>query len=153
MKTIKSAVIFLLLFSILTLSLTSCGHISDTNGSDTSLCSITERELFASYTSYTQFGGGIINVGNSYTYEVTKLSGVYPVCRFTANGEELVITTSANLKSGNARIVILNNGEYLGDISLTQNKTTTIVEPSGVYEIRIGAESAKIDFSLSYTVK
>ncbi len=143
----------LLALSLSALSLMSCTfkHIEDTNGTDASLTTITEDELFGKKTSYVELGALYAKNGNIYTYNVAKLSGVRSVAKFSADGAELVITTNITLSAGNCRIVLMNNGEYIGNIAFGEDMLITVANPSGSYEVRIAGESAKLDFELTYS--
>ena len=150
----KKILFCIMLVSVLLLC-ASCGfeHIEDTNGNDTSLCTLTQEDLLAEASSYISFGSMETRINDNYSYSVKKLSGVYRLIRFPAEGSSLTIETSAVLTQGNLRIVLLCDGEYVADIPLAENQSITIDDPSGTYSIVLGAESAELKFTYSYSVQ
>ncbi len=145
----------LLLIAILSLTLSSCslGHIDDTNGDDTSLCSLTEENILGN-NSYTQMVSSISTRGNTLTYKANKMSGVNTIKKsLQAQGEALVINSSIILNQGNLRVVVICNDEIVCDIPLGENQTTTIKNPDGKYDIKVAGESAGFEISLEYNIE
>lgn len=149
----KSVISVIVLLLCVVMSSCSLGQIEDTNGSDTSLCSITEEKIFSKSTSYISYGSLLTQKNNELQFQVKKLSGVYTLQKISAQGTRLNIRVSTNLEEGNLRIVLMGNGKYISDISLGTNQYVTVDNPDGKYEVRLAAESAKINISLSYTVE
>lgn len=135
--------------------ISSCGasHIEDTNGEDISLCSLTEEEIFAESPSYLSFGSAMTQLNNNYSFKVSKLSGVYKLDKFSAKGGILVISANTVLEEGNLRIVLICEDEYVADIPVGENQSVTVDDPSGKYEIRLAAESAKLQFEFTYEIR
>ena len=75
---------------------------------------------------------------------------MYELETFTARGERLVIRTDAALTEGNLRILLLCDGEYVTDIPLGA-QTTAVENPDGRFELRLAAESAKMQ--MTYTIE
>ena len=141
------------LIVVLAVLLASCGfgQIEDTNGDSPELCELTDDDIFNDNPKSVQFGSVYSSIGGKYSLKVNKFSGVESVAKFSANGTKLVINSDSTLQSGNFRIVLMHDGEYLSDIP-TGEKSVTIDSPEGDYEIRVAGESAKFDIVISYSV-
>ncbi len=144
---------FTLIFAISVLCLASCSitHIEDTNGASTLLNTITEGQLFAKTPKYIENNALYIENGNVFRYKAEKLSGVRSVAKFRADGEQLTISTSIILSSGNCRAVLMNDGEYVADIAFGEGLLMTVANPSGSYEIRLAGESASVNFEFTFS--
>ena len=138
-----------ILISLLALSSCSIGHVEDTNGEDTEPVTITDGDItdgsshVATLSSKGQANG-------TYYYNVRKLSGVFSLNKHSASDGSLTVNMSATLLSGNARIAIVKDGKIVADIPFGENQTVTL-EGSGLYEIKIAAESAQL--SIEYTLE
>ncbi|MBE6703291.1 MAG: hypothetical protein E7585_07785 [Ruminococcaceae bacterium] len=140
----------LLLFPLL---FTACGrHIEDTNGADTSLCALTEEELLSKTASYSSVGSLSSHVNGKQTLRVKKLSGVYAFNSYLAQSNSLTVTISTTLYAGNLRILLLCDGAHLADFTVNQAETLTLQNANGHrYEVRLAAESAKLDAEVAFT--
>ncbi|MBQ8407286.1 MAG: hypothetical protein IJY39_00325 [Clostridia bacterium] len=153
MKNRLFAIITVVLLSAVLL--TSCTHIEDTNGADTALCTLTEEDILASTNSSTRIGSVSSQVNNKYSLKVKKLSGVFDYTSLNLQaGQLLVIESDVVVESGNLRIVIVCDGEYVADISVgTDQHIEVKIDRTDKYEIRIAGESANFTFQFTYTVE
>ena len=136
----------------LALCLTACvGQIEDTNGEDTSLCAITDEDIAEKKPSYSAVGMVRSQVDGKQSVRVNQISGVYELDAYTAEGGTLTITLSTTLYEGNLRVVLLCDGTYLQDIPVGEAQTVVIPDANGKYQIRLAAESAKLDATLTVT--
>ena len=132
--------------------LTACvGQIEDTNSEDTSLCVVTDEDITEKKPSYSAVGMVRSQANGKQTVRVNQLSGVYEMDAYTAEGDTLTITLSTTLYEGNLRVVLLCDGTYLQDISVGEAQTVVIPNANGKYQIRLAAESAKLDATLTVT--
>lgn len=150
-----TAATLLLILSAVLIFLASCSakHIEDTNGELTELCSITVEDIIEKRESYVTFGSVTNKTNDGIMFKAKKFSGVKSILNFKASGEkkELVINSDISLDTGNLRIVILHNGEFMSDINISGNNTVSIKNPSGVYDIRVAGESAGFDVKINYS--
>lgn len=136
----------------LALCLTACvGQIEDTNGEDTSLCVITDEEITEKNPSYYAVGMVRSQVNGKQSVRVNQISGVYELDAYTAEGGTLTLTLSTTLYEGNLRIVLLCDGTYLQDIPVGEAQAVVIPNANAKYQIRLAAESAKLDATLTVT--
>lgn len=151
----KKAISLMLVVLAFCLLLASCdaGQIEDTNGDEITLCTLTEEEIFAKYNSHVSVGLVNRQLKNEYRFKAKRFSGVYKVGKFKAQGKTLTIKSDAELDAGNLRIVVLCDGEYLADIPVEKGQTLIFDHPKGEYEVRLAGESAKIDFSFTYSLE
>lgn len=147
----KSFVFLLALVSLV--ALCSCFeslNIEDTNGEDTALCSITEEDILAGNVGSTTFGSSKRTINDETTYSVMKMSGVLTLDTFKvpSKDEYYVLTVTPRLKSGNLRVLLLGDGEYLVDFPLSETTTLFLNDPDMKYELVLAAESA--EFSVEF---
>lgn len=122
------------------------GHMKDTNGADTSLCALTEEQVFAKNVSHRCFLPYKMDVGEERVFGALNLSGIYPLMDFHADGEDILVQVRViDLFRGNLRIVLLCDGEYIADIPAAEDACVTVENANGDYEIRIAAESATLE--------
>ena len=142
----------LLLCALLVLpSLVSCvGQIEDTNGEDTTLCTLTDADITKKKPSHNAVGMVRSTLDGTQTLRVSQLSGVYEFDAYLATGEALSITLSTTLYEGNLRAVLLMDGVYLQDIPLGEAQRVTVKDATGRFQVRLAAESAKLDATLSF---
>lgn len=135
----------------MTLLLGSCtyGHIEDTNGDDTTVVQISDKDIIGS-TSHTATLASKSRVDDSFTYNVRSLSGVYILGKHNVESGELTINMSTVLMAGNLRICVIKDGNIAADIPIGENQTLTL-EGNGLYEIKLAAESARL--SINYSIK
>lgn len=127
------------------LSLVSCmSHIEDDNGDDTSLCTLTERDIIecTSSLSYKSVKNKTNDKGN---VRVDKFSGVQVVDSITVKEENKIVTCSVNITSGNLRVVIVRDGEIFADIKTDGEESSVALTRSGRYTLKIAGESACFD--------
>ena len=149
-KRLLPALCILLLLPLL---LTACRQIEDTNGpDDISLCTLTEEEILDKSPSYSAVSSITSTQNGKRTLRIKKLSGVYALDSHLASGNTLTITLSTTLHEGNLRIVVLCDGNYVADMPVGQNETLTLQNADGHrYQVRLAAESAKLDATLTFT--
>jgi hypothetical protein len=128
-------------------------QIEDTNGEDTALVSLTYEDILNKAVSHNAVGMVRSQLGGKQTLRVNKLSGVYAFNSHAADGGTLTVTLSTTLHAGNLRAVVMCEGEYVQDIPLGENQTVTVENASGKYQVRLGAESAKLDATLTFEEK
>lgn len=150
----KKLIIFLLI-ATLSLTFSSCtlSHIEDTNGDNTSLCTLTEEDILGN-NSFTQLLSSKSTWDNSLTYKANKMSGVNAIKKsLYAQGNALVINSTITLSQGNLRVVVVCDGKIICDIPLGENQVTTIENPNGSYDIKVAGESAGFEISLEYNIE
>ena len=151
----KRKLLCLALCAILLLPcLTACAsQIEDTNGEDTTLCTLTQEDLLGDSVSHNAIGMVRSQLGDKQTLRANKLSGVYEFNSYVADGGTLTVTLSATLHAGNLRAVLLCEGEYVQDVPLGEEQAATVENATGKYQVRLGAESAKLDATLIFDEK
>ena len=150
MKKFRVPLLFLSLF--LSLLLISCStHIEDTNGDQTTLCSITDEDILTDSPTHTSVGSVRSSLNNKQTLRVNKLSGIYAFDAHLATDTTLTITLSTTLYEGNLRAVLLCDGEYVQDIDVNTEQSVTVSPANGRYQVRLAAESAKLDATLIFS--
>ncbi len=142
------SLILILVLSMMTL--TSCRHIPDENGEDTSLARLTEEDILKPGTSYFAISSWKSYSGGSGSFSAESISGTYSVIVLKPEGRSITIDIDCELSSGNLRVVIINDGEIIKDIPL--GKSSIVIDnPSGKYEIKLGAESANVKIAYTFT--
>ena len=68
----------------------------------------------------------------------------------TENEETSCIAYSLRLGS-NLRAVLLHEGAYVQDLPIGEGQTVSIANATGKYQVRLAAESAKVDATLSFS--
>lgn len=147
MKRLSKIMVVIGCIAVALLLIVSFGHITDTNGTDKSLCTLTDEDIFAQDISDLDYNAAFIPyhtlVGEDVIFGAQNLSGIYLVDEFYVEGENIVIQSNlVSLLCGNLRIVLLCDGEYVRDFPLGENERITIENAKGCYEIRVAAESA-----------
>lgn len=161
--------ILFLITTILLFSLTACmDHITDDNGSDTSLSTFTIQDKldegsFSSRggSSMTTCSGGTthsmmyeeIDCG-SMTMSYSIFSGISKIhVSDMSEGDTLSLTITSTLTSGNLEIVIIDPSDtILTTINVGETVTYTIETTiSGEYFVLIGGESAEFDIEIDRT--
>lgn len=156
-KIIKwyTAAALLLVMSAVLIFFASCsaGHIEDTNGDKTELCSIQMEDIVRQRTNYSSFASSFKRVSDTVTFKAKKFSGVKSILTVNAESdrEELVIKSEVTLSTGNLRVVVLQDGEFISDISISGSDTVTIKNPSGKLDIRVAGESAGFEIKIDYS--
>ena len=141
----------LLILLLLPLFLTSCGaHVKDTNGEDTALCELTDERILAKAPSHVATAAVSSSFDQKQTLRVNKLSGVYAFPSHLATDSTLTVTLTTTLYEGNLRAVLLCDGEYVQDIPVGEAQTVTVKGANGRYQVRLAAESAKLDAELQF---
>lgn len=149
----KARILSLLLCTLFLLPcLVSCvGQIEDTNGADTALTTVTDEDIQKKNPSHNAVGMVRSELDGKQSLRASKLSGVYAFNSYTANGGTLTVTLSTTLYEGNLRAVLLCEGVYVQDIPLGEAQTVRIETAAGKYQVRLAAESAKLDATLTFT--
>ncbi len=153
MKKIISLLVLCVLIAGL-LSSCTLGQIKDENGrEDTSLSKITEEEILAKVTSYTQIGAIKTSANREIHYKAEKFSGVTILEKIPyAVGERLIIKSDIDLENGNLRVVLIQNGVIIEDIPIGNDKVTIIEDSRRDYELRLAGESAEFELEIEYEV-
>lgn len=129
-------------------SLVNMGHYEDVNGTDTSLATLTEDELFSNIDNYVQFGAMSGSTGDGFFYTAQRFSGVYTFATFEVSGKEkLKISSIAELTEGNFRAILLRDGSYVCDLPL-DGSSIELEALDGSYKLRVAGESAKVNFGV-----
>jgi hypothetical protein len=147
MKRLPLIVLTISVVAVLLLLVVTFGHIKDTNGADTSLCTLTDKQILAQNLSDPDYNATFLPyhtaVGEEVILGALNLSGVYLLDEFHAEGETIIIQTQLISRlSGNLRIVLLCDGVYVRDFPLGIDERITVENANGTYEIRVAAESA-----------
>ena len=141
----------LLLVLLASFALVGCAeHIADTNGDDTSICTITKEQIEAEEAEW--LGEELLAdaVDGVYTMRAPVLSGVYDMSNHLAECETLTIATELTLTKGNLRAILMCDGKPVQDIPLGSN-TLVIKGAKGKYYLRLAAESAEVDVKVTFT--
>ena len=160
------------LITVLFMSITmiSCmQHIEDVNGEETDLATLNLENaiLEGSYSSVFATSRQIYSGGTTYSFSYrdidydnievtyTKFSGISKVhCSDMDAGEELVLTITSSLTSGNFEIVVIGPDKAIIE-TVNINETITVTIPStleGEYFVVIGGESAIASIQISRTI-
>ncbi len=143
----------ILLFLILLLSLTSCvKHIEDTNGdTNYSLEVITKENMLEGIPTVT-LGRKIVRKNNEYKCSIKKLSGVDELYKGSFRNEDVAVTLSNSIESGNAKIILVYNDIVIKEFMLnSENQIISLSNTKGEIRIIVAGESAKI--SVEFTVE
>ena len=145
----------LLFLAFVLLSLTSCSHVEDTNGSDDySIVTFLDEEIIHGSRLTSTFGtfktNSHINDKLKGRYRVSKLSGVVEVNTYETNKQNIKFEFEFTCKSGNAMIAIVANNKIVKKISANQDVTFDIRNMGHEYKIVLVGESAKV--RISYVV-
>lgn len=138
------------LFLVLSLSLTSCGHIEDTNGDDDfSIQTITEERILSG-SSYSMTSSKKVTINNKTTMSVKKFSGVYTLYDFDLEDDEnLNFTIYSEVTKGNFKMVLTQDKKIVKNIPINTINDFS-VSNKGDYKIKLVGESAA--FELSFLV-
>lgn len=148
--------ILCLLLVLLSVILSSCSQIEDTNGPDDySIVTFTDEDILK---------GGIntITVGSfrsssfigdelKGTYKVSKLSGTVEIEKIRSDRSNINFDIDFSCESGNAMLVIVSNGIIVKKIEANEKVNFDIVNGNDAYKLIIVGESAKV--SLKYKIK
>lgn len=127
-------------------------HIEDTNGpDDTSLTTLTDEDILGRSLSCTKLMSSTVTRGNTTRCKAGKFSGVedlYESDLIWASGT--TISVDAAVTEGNARLVLLLDGEIIHEFDVNgTGQTFSLGEFSGKLCLRIAGESAKYDITFS----
>lgn len=130
-------------------------HIEDTNGAeDFSITTITDEQILAINCESVGMGKkSSIFSGDTVTYYSNKFTGVYELyyTEVLASTGMSITVNHAEVTAGNARIVVIMEGEIIHDFALNELTQTYLIEnPKGRVSLRIVGESAA--FELDYSV-
>lgn len=144
--------ILVIIISVVCLfSLASCvSHIEDTNGDDTSLCTLTDSDIINGVSSLSQ--GSVSNKRNDRgSIKVEKFSGVQTIDSINVRDVAENVICTVTVKSGNLRVVIVRNGAIFADLKTDGTEDTVTLTESGKYELKVAGESAC--FEMKYKIK
>lgn len=159
MKRIFNNLICAILVFALMLSLGGCmsaGGIEDTNGEeDLSLQTITDKDIIEGMGS-TRFmsssSNSTVNGVSKSVHKAKTMSGVLELYEDRLKNETLDITVSCEITKGNARLVLIVDGEIVHDFDLNGADQSLVLDNvSGNVSLKIAGESA--GYAVSYTVK
>ncbi len=141
----------LIVMVVLLFSLCSCKHIEDTNGPDDyHLTTITDEKICSNNSSVIKVGSSESTLGDSGYFKVNKMSGVENLRTIKVNNQNVEIILSSEVYEGNVRIVLINNKEIINDFELNVSQRINLDNVSGVYYLKVAAESG--NFKINYTV-
>lgn len=146
--------IAILLTLVMLTGLSGCmSHIEDANGPDDhSLATLTDEELLGSSLSSTGTMMSTVTTGSITRCKAGKFSGVddlYEEDIVWSSG--LTVSVDATVTEGNARLVLLLDGEIVHEFAINSGEQTfTLEEYSGLLCLRIAGESAKYNITYSF---
>ena len=140
-----------ILLFVLTLLSTGCikgGHIPDTNGSDTTLIRITERDILHSIYRHISYNSIRRETTKRIEQSVKVFSGILELRSFTVpEGSQKTQTIDVTLNKGNLRVVILKNNKI--EINAPLNEISSYILTEGDYSIVVAGESAEFKIILT----
>ncbi len=144
-----------LLLVLLSVVLTSCSHIEDTNGpTDFSIVSFTDEDILRGRVNTITVGvfqtSTYINSELKGSYKVNKLSGIIDVKKIKSDERSINFNIDFSCESGNAMIVIVANDEIVKKIEANEKVNFDLINSYEDYTIFLVGESAKV--SLKYKV-
>ena len=143
------AIIFIL---ILSLTLTSCSHIEDTNGPDDySLVKISDEEILGVRSASTKIGAFESQTGRTIKVKVSKFSGVENLQSFKTTNSDITFTVSVTVTSGNFKAVLVQEGKIIHTFNNNaSNQVVTVKQGTGTVSFYVAGESAKYNITLEY---
>ena len=147
--------IALVLFLSLTITLTSCSHIEDANGSNNySIVTFTDDDIINGNHSSIEVGtmksSSSTSNGIKGKYSSAKLSGIIEVEKYKSTKENLSFEIEIKCESGNAMLVIVSDDEIVKKIEANQNITFTIDNNKKYYKLMLIGESAKVSVKYEF---
>ena len=147
--------ILCLLLVLLSIMLSSCSQIEDTNGPDDySIVTFTDEDILNGRINTITMGvfesSSFINGELKGTYKVSKLSGLVEIEKITSNKSSVNFDIDFSCESGNAMLVIVSNGMIVKKIEANEKVNFDIVNSNDTYKLLLVGESAKV--SLKYKI-
>lgn len=145
-------VIFVAFFAVSMLT-SDLEHIEDTNGADNySLQQITDSNIINMDVGALNYKKSESIISDTVTYSSDKFTGVAEIYGINLIGNRFEITVNhASVKSGNFKIVLLEDDEIVHEFKLNELTQTYVLEnPKGYIALRIVGESA--DFMFDYYI-
>ena len=148
MKRLLS-IIFIIFLS---LTLTSCSHIEDTNGPDDySLVEISNDEIVSGKSYSTSVGKLTTQTGRTIKLKISKFSGVENVQSFKTTNSDITFTVSIEVTQGNFKAVLVQNNKIIHEFNNNQNnQIVTVSKGTGSVAVYIAGESAKFILTIEY---
>ena len=148
MKRLLS-IIFIIFLS---LTLTSCSHIEDTNGPDDySLVEISNDEIVSGKSYSTSVGKLTTQTGRTIKLKISKFSGVENVQSFKTTNSDITFTVSIEVTQGNFKAVLVQNNKIIHEFNNNQNnQVVTVSKGTGSVAVYIAGESAKFNLTIEY---
>lgn len=147
-------ILTILLSLILSLSLSSCSHINDTNGPDDyTIQTFSDEDYctgFSSYVALGMFTSRSLTIDGVYkgTCDVKKLSGIYKLDEYKwEKSNYLNIEIEYDCSSGNSMIVLVSNGEIAQKINPNTISPIKIINSRSKYRILVVGESSSVKIS------
>ena len=141
------------LFLLLVLfSLVGCFPVyEDTNGAeDYTLQSLTEADIISGGT-YSKAMSSTITVNDKTVCKAKAMSGVETLFEQRLKNEAFEILVSCEILKGNARLVLVVDGEIVYDFALNEsNQRFTLKNVSGDVSLRLAGES--VGYSVTYEI-
>ncbi len=134
---------------VLLLCLCSCSQIEDTNGEDNyQLQTISDERIISGKGSTVKVGSVSTTINNKGTYKVKKFSGVETIFSIDGSNNRITLTIISEIKSGNFKIVLVNEKQIVKVFDLNCTQSVTIENATGRFDLKIAGESA--NFSIEY---
>ena len=142
-------IVFILFLS---LTLTSCSHIEDTNGPDDySLVEISNDEIVSGKSYSTSVGKLTTQTGRTIKLKISKFSGVENVQSFKTTNSDITFTVSIEVTQGNFKAVLVQNNKIIHEFNNNQNnQVVTVSKGTGSVAVYIAGESAKFNLTIEY---
>ena len=142
-------IIFIIFLSI---TLTSCSHIEDTNGPDDySLVKISDEEILGVRSASTKIGSFQTQAGRTIKVKVSKFSGVENLQSFKTTNSDITFTVSVTVTSGNFKAMLVQEGKIIHTFNNNvSNQVVTVKQGTGTVSLYVAGESAKYNITLQY---
>lgn len=142
----------LILSLLLCLSGCSLGQLEDTNGpEDYSLQTLTEEDILQGASTIKVMSSST-TINNKSTCKAKTMSGVETLFSRKLQNESLDILLSCEITGGNARLVLILDGEILHDFALNENdQHFTLENVTGKVSLRLAGESA--GYAVSFEIQ
>ena len=142
-------IIFIIFLSI---TLTSCSHIEDTNGPDDySLVKISDEEILGVRSASTKIGSFESQTGRTIKVKVSKFSGVEKLQSFKTTNSDITFTVSVTVTSGNFKAMLVLEGKIIPTFNNNvSNQVVTVKQGTGTVSFYVAGESAKYNITLEY---
>lgn len=148
MKIVKLFITSLII--VLTFTLSSCTQIKDTNGDDDyTIETLSDELLFDSINKYVMIGSFSSHNDNKHIYKMSIISGVKELHTFD-NNKYFTIDTKVEVKSGNVKLVLVDNTNILKEFAINDIDTFTFDTSSSIVRLMLMAESANV--SIEYLI-